>query len=856
MLRDLRYAFRMLGKTPGFTAVALLTLALGIGANTAIFTLVNAALLRALPVPQPAQLAVLTDPTAGGTSFGTSGGVRGLLGYPEYLRLRDNNTVFSGLLAAQSNTDKQDIAWNVAGRQTATEQANTKMVSGNYFRVLGVGAAEGRTITPDETARLNADPVAVMSYAYWTQHFGRAAGVVGRQFQLHGHAFTVIGIMPKGFFGENVGDAPDLWVPLTMQAEVQPGQDMLHDPPGVSRWMWLQVIGRMKPGVTLQQAQANAATIFAQSVKEQAAQDNDANDRRDILGQKLQLSSAANGTSSVRGQFHDPLLALFALVGLVLLLAVVNLASLLLARGAARQKEVGVRLALGAGRGRVIKQLLTESVLLALIGGALGVLLALWGERLLLGLVENGAGAITLNLAPDLRVLGFALVISLLCGVLFGLAPAWRLSRLNLNATLQAEGRGGTARSRHVLGGLIRGGLPLGRVLVIGQVAISIVLLVGAALFARSLEKLNDVPLGFQAQHLLLTGVAAGPAGYKNATAAAYYHRLLRALEATPGIRGAALAEDGLFAHSESGLPIQVAGFTAPGGGHTAGARFDSVSADYFKTTGIPILLGRALTEQDATSAVKYAVINQTMAKQFFGNRNPIGAQLDDMYPDDKGTTYTVVGVAADAKYNSLAEKTPPRFYLSIFNGIPADDLTGAYLFVRGGSSDASTMQATREVMRRVDANVRVQPMRPMAVMIGRSLTTQQMLAKLSGFFGVLALLLAAIGLYGVMAYGVGRRTAEIGVRMALGAGRGAIVAMVLGEAMVLAAAGIVIGVPLSVAATKAISSQIHFFNLNYYDPASLAAAAVLLAGVAALAAWLPARRASRVDPLTALRQP
>ncbi len=840
----------MLVKAPGFTAVALLTLALGIGANVAIFSLVDATLLRPLPVSHPGQLAILTDPTDMGTDYGTSGGRRGLLGYSEYLALRDHNQVFSGLLAAESDTQGPDIEW---GGASAPEPVKAKLVSANYFAVLGISAYRGRTFAANEGVKLGADAVAVMSYAYWNHRFGRDPGVVGRSFRLHGYPFTVIGVAPPGFFGENVGNAPDLWLPLTMQAEAWPGRDRLHDPPGVSRMMWLQVVGRLKPGVTLAEAQAASNVIFLQSVERQAAEANDAQSRRDILTQKLRLASGAEGASGVRGEFGEPLLALLALVGLVLVVALVNLASLLLARAAARQKELGVRLALGAGRGRILRQLLTESVLLSVLGGLLGALLAVWGERLLLGLVTPAHNRISLNLSPDGRVLGFIAALCLLSGVLFGLVPAWRMSRLNLNATLQSQGRGGAGRSRHVLGRFIRGGLPLGKVLVIGQVALSIVLLVGAGLFVRSLQKLQGVALGFQPDHLLFSGINPGAAGYKGAAAPNFLHRFLEQAAAAPGVRHIAYTEDGLFAHSESGLPIAVSGYTAANGQPASAARFDSVSADYFQTVGIPIVLGRGFTAAD-NSGVKNAVINQTMEKQFFAGRNPLGMQLHDLYPDDNHASYTVVGVCADAKYNDLGEKTPPRFYLDIFNGIPGDPVGGANYFVRTAGGSGAVTGGLRQILTRLDPKVRVGDFLPETELIGESLTTQKLLAKLSSFFGGLALLLAAIGLYGVMSYGVARRTPEIGVRMALGADRGAVIGMILGETLLLVLFGVVLGVPASLAGAKAVASQIHLYGLAFYDPISLLWAAAILAAAACAAGYLPALRASRVDPLTALR--
>jgi predicted permease len=857
MFADLKYAVRMLLKSPGFTAVALLTLALGIGANTAIFTLLDATLLRPLPVSHPEQLALLTDPTDGGTSFGTSGGTRGLLAYTEYQALRDQNQVFSGLMAAESDTQRPDIAWsNGAGAMGAPQQAYVKLVSNNYFSVLGTDPYRGRFFLPSEGVQIGADPVAVVSYGYARHAFGDAATAVGRQFSLHGHMFTVIGVAPAGFFGENVGQQVDIWAPITMQPQAWPGMDRLHDPPGVSRLMWLQVMGRMKPGVTLAQAQAASNVIFQRSVAEQAKDAPDAASRRDILGQKLVLSSGAQGTSGLRGDFASPLWALFGLVGLVLVVAIVNLASLLLARATARQKEMGVRLALGAGRGRVIRQLLTESLLLAVVGGLLGVLLALWGERLLLGLVAaGGSDGINLSLTPDWRVLTFIAAICLFSGILFGLAPALRMARLNLNATLQAQGRGGSGRTRHVLAGFIRGGLPLGKMLVIGQVALSTLLLVGAGLFVRSLQALQHVPVGFQPDNLVLVGVNAAPAGYKGPTGAAFFHRLLDRLQSAPGVQAVALSGDGLFAHSEGGLPIAVQGYTPPGGGQGSGARFDQVSADYFKTVGIPILLGRALTVQDATSGVKNAVINQTLARQFFPGRNPIGQQMRDLYPDDGGVTYTIVGVCADAKYNSLGEKTPPRFYLSFFNGIPGDTINGANMFVRGPGGAGALTTAVRQAVQSLDPNVHVGTLHNMSEMIGNSLASQQLLAKLSSFFGILALLLAAIGLYGVMAYGVARRVPEIGVRMALGASGGSVMGMVLREVLIVVVVGLAIGIPASLAGGKVVATQMHLFGLTYYDPTTLVTATAILLLVACLAGLLPAHRASRVDALIALRQ-
>ncbi len=831
------HSFRTLLRSPTFTAVAVLTLALGLGANIAIFSLVDAVMLRPLPVPHPGQLAFLTDPSEVGTNVGVNDGTRGLLAYSEYVAQRDHNPAFRSLLAAQSNTSRTGIAW---GSDASSEPARIKLVSANYFDVLDIPAYRGRTFASNEGVKIGADPVAVMSYAYWNQRFHRAASILGRSFDLHGHAFTVIGIAPPGFFGENVGQAPDLWLPLTMQPQALPGLDRLHDPPGVSRVMWLQVVGRLKSGVSLQQAQAASNLIFQRAIQQQAGSVSDATTRRALMSQKLRLTRGDLGASSVRRRFGDPLLALFALVALVLLLAIVNLASLLLARAASRQREVGVRLALGAGRMRIIRQFLSESLLLAVFGGILGCLLAFWGERVLLAMVAKvGGSALSVSLAPDWRILLFVPLVSLAAGFLVGLLPALRLARLDANTSLNPQSRGAAA-GRQVLG----------KVLIVAQLALSIVLLVGASLFVRSLQKLQNVPLGFRPARLSLLVVDTSTAGYANQSALTYFHRVRAALASLPGVRGVALSEDGLFDNSDSGLPVAVEGYTPPSGQAGAGSRFDTVSPGYFRTVGIPLLLGRVLTAQDETGP-KHVVVNQTFVRRYLGNRNPLGQQLVDLYPDDHRAVYTVVGVCGDAKYLSLGEKTPPRFYLPFGNGIPLDNYQQAVLLIRGTAGAA----AIRGALKQLDPAVQLGTLHPMSALIGDSLAAQQILARLSGFFGVLALLLAAIGLYGVMSYAVSRRTAEIGIRMALGAGPGAVLSMILTETLLLVALGVALGVPASIAGARLVASQITLFGLAFYDPASLAAAAVALALVAFAAGFVPARRASRTDPLIALRQ-
>ncbi len=835
----------MLLKAPGFAAVALLTLALGIGANTAIFTLVNAVLLRPLPVSHPEQLALLTNPAADGVSVGISDGPRDKLAYSEYRRLRADDTAFTGLMAAGAERPQALVSWARPGQAATPELVRMQLVSNNYFSVLKLPPYRGRGFDDTQALKPGADAVAMMSYGYWNQRFHRSPEVIGRSFTLHNTSFTVIGITPPGFFGTTVGVEPDLWMPIAMQPQALPGRDLLHDAPGVGRIMWLQVMGRRKRGVTLAAAQAQSNAIFLQSVQEQAGQASSPVMRRALLGQSLRLSSGAHGASVARGQFSAPLLALFALVGLVLLLAVANLASLLLARAAARQKEMCVRLALGASRARIVRQLLTESVLLALAGGGLGALLAWWGVHLLVGMVSAG-GSLALPLAPDGRVLLFVLGISVLAGLLFGLAPAWRMARTQLNATLQAQSRAVHAR------------LPLTKVLVSGQVALSVIVLIGAGLFLHSLLKLESQSVGFNPEGLVETDINLARAGYNDATGAQFFHRFLDQAAHLPGVQHVALSLIGLFDDSNAGIPITVRGYTPPpgtGAGNIANAGLDAVSADFFATAGIPILMGRALEPADASGAQRNVVINATMAKVFFHGGNPIGRRLHDAYPDDHGAVYTIVGVCADSKSASLDEPAAPMFYLDYFNGLAAAPQSAGSLLIRERGSGTAVKGELRQLLLRMEPNLRVESFDAVSAKISATAVSQALLAKLSGFFGALALLLAAIGLYGVMAYSVSRRTAEIGVRMALGASGASVIGMVMREALLLLAIGLAIGIPVSLGLAKLSLHRMDLFQLNYSDPATFVGAAVALAIVAALAGWLPALRASRVDPLRALRQ-
>ena len=841
LLTDLRYAARLMRQNWGLTVIAVLSLALGIGANTAIFSLVNAVLLRSLPVKNPEQLVLLTDPASSGTSIGIQTGVRTLLAYPEFERIRDRNKSLAGIFAAESETDQIDIEVGGASQSAAKEQVRTKMVSGGYFNVLGVQPILGRVFSRDEDRAFDARPYAVISYDFWKRRFALDPAVLGTSLKVYRTAFTIIGVAPQGFFGETVGASPDIWFPLTMQHEVFPGRDFLrHKPGAVEKIMWLQVMGRIRPGVSEKQAQAELNGLFQQILAEDAV--GTPASQHDIRNQRIEIRRGAAGASSLRSKFSEPLLVLFVVVGLVLLIACANVANLLLARATARQKEIGIRLALGAGRWRLVRQLITESVLLGLLGGALGVLFAWWADALLLVMVSTDTATIPLDVSPDARLLLFTAGVSLVTGVLFGLAPALRATKVDLNPVLKESARGLAST-----GGRVRG-LPLGKLLVSAQVALSIVLLIGAGLFVRSLSNLSSVKLGYDPDRLLLIFLDPTPSGYKGPAVANLYEELLRRIRALPGVRAASLSQNGLFSGSESGDMISVEGYTSKDR-RNLNARFDQIAPRYFETVGIPLVAGRDFGPQDSGNAPHVCIINETMAKFYFHDQNPIGRHITDEFPDTR-TQFEIVGVVKDAKYNNVREKTPRRFYIPFFNGM--GDPNFARLEVRTFADPAAVATMVRKEVQNVDSTLTLGEVHTMGELVNNSLVQDRLIGRLSSFFGVLALLLASIGLYGVMSFAITRRTSEIGLRVALGAGQRAVVWMVLRESLVMVVVGVAIGVPAALAMSRIVESRL--YGLAVADPAVIAISAAVLLSVAGVAAIVPAIRAAHVDPVVALR--
>jgi len=836
-LQDLRIGARSLRKNPVITAIAALSLALGIGANTAIFSLIDAVLVKMLPVERPNELVLLTDPNSHGVSIGTESGVRQLLSNGEYQHIRDGQQVFQGMYAAESDVER--VSASIDGG--APEDVHPRLVSASYFAVLGVSPAIGRAFSPaDDQAPHNA-PYAVISYAYWNNRFGGRPDVLGKIVKTAKASLAIIGVAPQGFFGETVGQPTDLWVPLMMEPDLKPGRDWLHDDEStVERVMWLQVMGRLKPGVTMKQAQAAISVLYQQILSGYRVPGLDAEHRREQLDQKLQLHPGARGANALSEQFAQPLMVLMTLVGLVLLIACANIANLLLVRAAGRKKEIAIRLAMGAGRLRLSSQLLTESLLLAAFGGAAGVLFASWGTRVLLRLVSSGPDPVALEIHTDARMLAFTAALAIVTGILFGLAPAFRAARVNVASTLKENTRAVSGSGSRV---------SFGKVLVVVQIAVSLLLAIGAGLFVRTLRNLQNVHLGYARDRLVQFSIDATTAGYKSAPAANLYLRLLDEIRAIPGVKNATFSQNGFFSGSESGTRLYVEGYTPAKPGQT-NARFDNVGPDFFSSLGVPILRGREIGRQDTGASTPVCVINQTMAHDFFDGRDPLVKHIKDLFPGSKGE-YEIVGVAQDVRDHNLRGNIPRRFYVPAAHGLP--DVPEFVNFqVRTLADPSGVVSAIRRSVRQIDPALPIGSIRTLGELVDDRVRQERIVAQLSTFFGLLAMLLASVGLYGVLSYAVARRTNEIGIRMAMGAQHSAVVWLILRETLLLVAIGAVIGIGSAAALGKLVASRM--YGVTPSDPLTTAAAAAVLTVIAMFAACFPALRAARVDPMIALR--
>lgn len=837
LLKDLRYAARQFTRNPVFTAVAVGSLAIGIGANTAIFSVLNAAMLKSLPVRDPQGLVMLTNPNESGVSSGLSTGERGMLTYAEFSNLRDHATSFEGLCAAQAQIGRSQV--RIAGGQQ--EDALGRLVSEEYFSVLGVDPAIGRFFSRADAKSVGEDPYAVISYDYWQKRFGGNVSVLGTPIKMLGATVTVIGVAAPGFTGESVGDKPDFWMPMMMQPLVMPGRDWLHEDlsKNIEKVMWLHAFGRLKPGVTQARAQTELDVLFRGMIENGYPTTLDPETRKQALNQTIKLHDARTGAFGGRDDFTQQLKVLLGASMVVLLIACINVANLLLARATARTKEVGVRLSIGASRLRLVRQFLTESLLLSLLGGIAGLLLAWGASRALVLLLTERREDFALAPTLDWRVLSFTIGVTLLTGMLFGLAPALRSTRVNLNDSLRDGGRSTASGSR----------LNLAKGLVIVQVALSLLLVAGAGLFLRTLWNLQSVSLGYTKEHLLLVSADGVSAGYKDARLASLWRDLTERLRALPGVQGATYSTNGLFSGSESADEIDVEGFK-PTKDNEKFARFDTVGPQYFATVGIPLLLGRDIGQQDNGTSPHVCVINESLAKLFFNGRNPIGRHITEKF-GGKSNAMEIVGVAKNARDHRLRGDIPPRFYIPGDQGMDGPN-EWATFEIRTAGDPEQMITSVRKAILSVNEDLPVENARPVVMSVDRTNAQPRMVARLCSIFGIMALLLAATGLYGVLSYGVARRTNEIGIRMALGAGKGRVIQMILRETGIMIVFGVVAGVIFTAIGVQLIKSTL--FGLGVLDPLAVLSAVGILTVVALVAGYIPAARAARVNPTQALR--
>ena len=833
--QDLRYGLRMLAKAPGLAVVVVLSLALGVGANIAIFSLVDAVMLRMLPVKDPQQLFLLssnqTKPVRGGPGYS---GYGISLSYSGFERLRQQNDVFSSVVGfVPLGFGPESVTVNIDGQASL---AGGEMVSGNYFAGLGVSAILGRLLTSEDEE--HATRVTVLSYGYWTRKFGRDPAIVGKTIALGGAPYAIVGVAPPEFFGVEPGRAPDFWVPLAEEPGLTPWG--VQPPKGQSfftakNWWWLMIMGRMKPGVSREQARAGLDVWLRQTLTGELGLS-----EAEAQAFVIKLEPASRGLDNLRVEFSQRLLILMGVVGLVLLIACANVAALLLARARARRREIAMRLALGASRTRLVRQLLTESLLLAAAGGLCGMAFAGWGARVLL-LLMSGGGALPLEVHTNLTVVGFAAGVSMLAGILFGLAPALGSTRLNLNPALKENADGGFDKGRTPR-------WSLGKSLVVAQVAFLLLLVAGAGLFVRTLMNLEHENLGFEPRGLLLFGVNPAQNGYEGPRLISLYDRLLQRIQALPGVRAASLSAYPLISGWCNSAPISVeGGQTKPD--ENANVLWNLVGPDFLNTMGIRLLLGRGIGDHDTSTSARVVVVNQALARKFFGNLDPLGRRFcfGQLFKIDQA--YEIAGLVEDAKYTDMRGEAPMTAYIPYSQG---GEVGAMHFEVRTAGDPAFLIPSLRRAVREVDSNLALSELKTQSQQIDEALVEERLFARLSSFFGVLALGLAAIGLYGTMTYSVTRKTNEIGIRVALGARESQILRMVLGEAFALVLTGAALGLPLALATARLVASKL--YGLKASDPLTFSLAIGLQLAVATLAAYLPARRASRVDPMVALR--
>ena len=844
LLQDLRYALRQLRKSPGFTLTAIVTLALGIGANTAIFTLVNAVMLKSLPVANPAQLYRIGDNDNCCVWGGLQRDGWGVFSYALYQHLRANTPQFEEITAFEAN--EPEVSVRRSGSQSAAEPFPSEFVSGNYFSTFGIHAFAGRMISPtDDTA--DAAPVAVMSYRAWQQHYGLDPSVIGATFMIDGKPFTVAGIAPPGFFGDRLrDDPPDFYIPIAFEPLLQQKSSMLH----LDNQHWLYLIGRMKPGAQPAQVQAQLTTELRQWLPT-IASNLPPYERELIPKQFVKLGPGGAGIASLKNRYRAGLYLLIAVSALVLLIACANLANLLLARGMARHQQTAVQLALGATRGRLIRALLTESILLSCIGGTAGVALAYFGTRAILLIAFRGSNFVPISTAPSLPILAFAFALSLITGIIFGIAPAWISSHSDPAEALRGANRATRDQSA----------LPQ-KSLVIAQASLSLVLLAMAGLVTQSLRNLEHLHYGFETKGRLIVELDPLTAGYTVERLPALYQQLRDRLGQIPGVRSMSYSlyspQDGESWNDE----VFIQGRT-PESTQDISVGWLRVGPDYFKTIGTPVLQGRPIGEQDTATSQRVAVVDEAFVRKFLPKEDPIGQHFGFAQAGHSGD-YEIVGVVKDTQYRDPAEteKQNPMFFLPYFQRVQFQNTNYQTAEVHSQFLNMIEFQVAgapeniapevRRVLASIDPNLSITDIRSLSEQVGRVFNQQRLIARLTELFSLLALLLASIGLYGVTAYNIARRTSEIGIRMALGADRKNVVAMVLRGAFWQIGIGLVVGLPLVILAGRLMASKL--YGVGAFNPLILGAAVALLGLCALIAGLVPARRAASIEPVDALR--
>ena len=832
LFADLRYAIRSFRKSPGFAAVAVVTLALGVGANSAIFALVNRVLLDRLPVKAPKELVLFSSPGPLSGHVWSDGDVATSFSYPMYRDIRNaSGSVFSGILA------EYPFDASVA-TESETDRARGELVTGNYFDVLGVLPALGRTLTADDDVAAGNHPVVVLSHGYWQRRFGGNSAILNKGVVVNGHAMTVIGVSRAGYGGIQPGRQADLFVPVQMKAQMTPAWDGMNDP----RDYWLQIVGRLKPGISKERAEVVLQAIYSPMLRDLSKLMPNMKEatRKEFLAKKLQLLPGAHGRLVLQADLGRPLVSLMGLVALVLLIACSNLAGLLAARGVARQREYGIRLAIGASRAQLLRQSILECLIFAVVGGALGIVVAAWILNALVGAFPADAALRQVAAQIDPRVFGFAALISLAAGLFFGISPALRAARLDPAGTLQGSGRGSASTTREVL--------RLRQWLVTAQVALTLVLLIAAGLFVGSLRSLGNVDLGLKPEHVIGFSISPQSNGYDPARTLALARTLTERLATLPGVRSVSAAELSTLTGNDSGSNVKMEG-TDPTPDQPTRTLVNYIGPDYFSTLGIPLLTGREVSWRDDLGAPKVAVVNEAFVKRFAPGGNAIGARFRFGRSDSKEPPMEIVGVVKNSKNTDVSEEDRPYAYVPYAQDKDLGELT---YYLRSDGDPALLSASLRAEVRGLDARLPVFDVRTLSQQVRDSLATQRILTILSAAFGILAALLAAIGIYGVLAFAVAERRREIGVRVALGAPPAAVRNLVLREVFRFLAIGTAIGLPAAYALSRAVESIL--FGVKAGDIRVFVAGVVVLAAVALAAGYPPARRAAATNAMEALR--